>query len=331
MKWLSPICFIFLIIQVSCIEDLEMKTYEHSDKIVINSLFSPDSNFYVRISKNTGIDSAIYNNNAMLIDTIPSWEQWYNNAVAVNEPKVELFKNNVFIEELLSSGRGVFRSINEIPQPGVNYEIKVSADGMKSVTAKDIIPDKVSIRSVNYEDVGKVFNNDDYFTKVNITFTDPVDKINYYEILFPSPIWYSLDEGGRAILASESYGVLFTDDQLILAEGDQDSYCSSFIFSDKLINGQTYNLTVYLSGLFKLCDLCEEFVFHVELRSISYEYYQYRKKMRKYLNYKFSGTDLQQIYSVGEPVIMYTNVENGYGVFVGYSADTVTATQANKR
>lgn len=48
--------------------------------------------------------------------------------------------------------------------------------------------------------------------------------------------------------------------------------------------------------------------------------------MQKYLEYAYSGHDLESFYEVGEPVIMYTNVENGYGVFVAHSSDIKTIT-----
>ncbi|RLD57591.1 MAG: hypothetical protein DRJ01_13690 [Bacteroidetes bacterium] len=332
------IYFVLFIPLVSCIEEIDMTHYEHEDKIVVNSLFSPDSNFYVRISKSTGLNEAVYGHSQDFSgdDSIRlDFDKWYIKPVRVKDANVELWKNDKFLEKLLYTRLGVFRSVNEIPEPNQKYEVRVSASGLESVTADDMLPQKVNIISANFEDAGFCFDNYGYFVKITITFKDPADDKNYYEILLPDTTWYDDFNDGN-LIDSVGYYVYYnqlrTDDPVVLAEGEQDFICRSFVFSDDMINGQIYEATIYLfigSDVEGTVDYTG-FSQAIELRTVSRKYYLYRKKMRKYLNYKFSGTDLEQIYTIGDPVIMYTNVENGYGVFVGYSADTVILTEKDQ-
>lgn len=340
-KFFKFIYFVLFIPLVSCVEEIDMTHYEHEDKIVVNSLFSPDSNFYVRISKSTGLNEAVYGHSqdfsgddSIFLDC----DSWYIKPVRVKDANVELWKNDKFLEKLLYTRLGIFRSLNESPEPNQKYEVRVSASGLESVTADDMLPEKVKIISANFEDVGFCFDDDSYFTKISITFKDPADQKNYYEILLPDTTWYSNFNGANFENEIDSvgyfiwYSMIKTDDPVILAEGEQNDICRSFVFSDDMINGQIYEATIYLfigSDVEGYVDYTG-FSQAIELRTVSRKYYLYRKKMRKYLNYKFSGTDLEQIYTIGDPVIMYTNVENGYGVFVGYSSDTIVLTEKDQ-
>lgn len=338
-QYFKFIYFLLFIPLVSCIEEIDTNRFDHQDKIVVNSLFSPDSNFYVQISKSTGMNEAVYveYRDFKGYDSIRSiYDSWYIKPVRVKDAKVELWKNDKFLENLSYTRLGIFRSVDESPEPNQKYEVRVSAPGLESVSADDIVPEKVKIISANFEDAGFCFNDGNHYAKFSFTFKDPADEENYYEILITqTETRWSLDSNfvtKDSVGYITGYNLIKTDDPVILAEGEQNDLGNDFVFSDNMINGQTYKATIYLdtgadsTGYFDYTDFKKT----IELRTTSRKYYLYRKKMRKYLNYKFSGTDLEQIYTTGDPVIMYTNVENGYGVFVAYSSDTKTLTEKDQ-
>jgi len=328
----KPLSIFLIIISLlsftSCIEEIDMTTFEHDPKLVVNSLFSADSNFYVRVSKSTGIGSEFEYPNLYVNDSSydPEWgglNGWYCDAVKVDNPIVEIWENGTYVKNLLEGEYGLFYSENLSPQPNNVYEIKVSAPGFETVLAKDSVPEKIEITNIEFAYVGDCFGDDSHYTKINIEFVDPPGLENYYEILCPNPnyVYYS---DNRGLINTVGYMELKTDDAVLLAE-NENNYMHGFVFSDKIIDGHKNVRTIYVRQFLDNMNY-EEFELNIELRSISYQYYQYRQKMHKYLEYRYSGHDLESFYKVGEPVIMFTNVVNGRGVFVAYSSDIKTIT-----
>jgi len=75
----------------------------------------------------------------------------------------------------------------------------------------------------------------------------------------------------------------------------------------------------------------------VEFRNISRVYYQYLKKMNRHLATIGVDLDIQDenefidFLYMGEPVNMYTNVTNGYGIFAGFSKSSIVLRNESKR
>lgn len=142
---------------VSCVEEIDMTTFEHDSNLVVNSLFSPDSNFYVRVSKSAGIGSEFDQNYFYDFDTAnekdPEWyglNRWYCDAVKVDDATVEIWENGSFVENLIPGNFGLFYSNNFSPTENNNYEIRVSAPGFTIVTSEDSVPEKVVFSNVEY-------------------------------------------------------------------------------------------------------------------------------------------------------------------------------------
>ena len=85
-----------------------------------------------------------------------------------------------------------------------------------------------------------------------------------------------------------------------------------FLFDDNFFSGQLYELTFYLEQT-PPPSLIREKV-KIILRSVNKDYYQYEKKL-----YKQQGSSGSTGIFGGEPVYIYDNVKNGYGVFGGFS------------
>ena len=57
-------------------------------------------------------------------------------------------------------------------------------------------------------------------------------------------------------------------------------------------------------------------------KSCSLEYYQFRKSWTKHLYNQQTNASLDdpvQLLFLGDPVVLYSNVSGGYGVFAGYN------------
>jgi len=92
------------------------------------------------------------------------------------------------------------------------------------------------------------------------------------------------------------------------------------LFSNEQIEGDSYTMVInYTTGHYGCQnDICETqlFPFVLELRSISYNYYQYLKQLYLYNTGRypdFTG-------GVVSTFPLHSNVQNGYGIFAGYSS-----------
>ena len=146
-----------------------------------------------------------------------------------------------------------------------------------------------------------------------ISFTDPPDATNYYELLISSK------PGGT----NGWYTEYETNDPVLMNEGDQDYHPTSFFFSDELFNGEQYTMRIkngvgYMTKDNKLTPT----PLYATLRSVSRAYYKYRKYYTRHAYNQQSQNEFIDLIFKGEPQNMFTNIENGYGIFAGYCETT---------
>ena len=102
----------------------------------------------------------------------------------------------------------------------------------------------------------------------------------------------------------EQYDIWFNSDDPIIGDEISDN---GVIFSDEFFNGKNYELVIYIDKQYT------PFLF-TELRSVSKEYFLY---MRSYFKYVQTNGDF-----LAEPVMVYNNINNGIGIFAGFSTST---------
>ncbi len=260
-------------------------------KIVVNSIYSTDSVIKLRISTSGAITEP-YNGSY-----IPF--------------KVLVYENDQLKFDSFVSSRIVNTSIR--PVESNKYKIEVATAGYNSVQATDSVPSKVRITNADFVFPIAVDEYGDYLGEAQVTFTDPGEDKNYYELLF--------------FFKDRHFWTNFNDypitDKVLLNEGNLDYYPSSIFFSDELINGQTYTMkirgmvgaTINSDGIKPTGEL------YAELRSVSKNYYLYRKYLTRHLFSKQQqDKDFYDYLYNSEPVDMYSNIENGYGIFAGYQS-----------
>ncbi len=170
----------------------------------------------------------------------------------------------------------------------------------------------------NIKDSAGIDDKGDYYSQFSIFFEDDPNKSNFYEVavwttMSPNIIWY---------------GSCTSDDIIIKEEGNEDYYPRDLLFSDKLINGLKKEIKVniyppaYSSPNGERAYLIDPYyTFIVHFRSISENYYKYKKTLIRHMACKDGG-----VFGC-EPVEMYSNIEGGLGIFAGYSSyvDTIWA------
>lgn len=288
------IIFFFPFLLSSCIKESEIKIPSIKSKLVVNSLFTPDSSFTVYVNHTT----KVYDTSKTYID----------NAT------VQLFSNGGLIETIISMGNGLYKS-NFYPTANTEYEVKVKANSYDDVEAINYIPQKVQIQDAYWVIKG----TDEYGDPIHETtviFNDPPDEENYYEVILLQRI------DSSHYIYYGNYTEQPINDPAILAEGDWDYKPTTFFFSDNLFNGKQYSLKIPGGGGSFDNDSTSVNGTYAVLKTVSKEYYLFRKYWtRHYFNQNNDQhlDDPLTLLFLGEPIEMYTNVQNGYGIFAGYS------------
>lgn len=285
------IFFLFLIFFVtSCSKEVSVDLPEIEPKTVIGRLFTTDRAFSVYVSKT-----------AAILD---------NNEYLEKNANIILYENGQFFDTLRYDSAGWYSS-NKIPSVEKNYEINLISPNKPIVSASDVIPEKTFIKSAIFKD-SAIYNQDGYHAELDIVLTDNAAKRNYYELF----ALHSYTEGGVLKYRHVEFLCNLISDYVIKAEGLLNYELSSFVFSDELINGKSHEFKLY----FYRYEEMKNSNIVVVLRSISEAMYNYKKKIIIHAN-----NQQGEIWNgVGEPVNMYSNINNGVGIFAGYSFDTDT-------
>ena len=121
------------------------------------------------------------------------------------------------------------------------------------------------------------------------------------------------------------------NDPVLIQEAGLDYYPSSFVFSDASFPGKQYQVKLLFQtghrGSYPNMTPNDTWVV---LRSVSKEYYQYMKSWHKHSFQQNTGRKIEgsldsydyiSVLLKGDPVPLYSNIENGIGIFAGYSED----------
>jgi len=267
-------------------------TFQDDVSLVINSFFIPDSNLRVNISESLSMTS--------------------NRDVSFrNDMLVNIYENNHLLGVMKNVENGNY-TLDFKPKAGEKYSIQTQVKGFEDCFAEDIIPPLVKI--LKY-DTSQIENK----LIANIEFKDPDNMRNYYLLEFRVKKFHYLSiNGNKPDTTFYTESSSFTcDDPLIEGELNAgDGFFYGFYFSDEKIDGKTIRLPceLYLNQIKS---------FNIYLKSISYNYYMYAKSYEKFLN-----TDLEMA-MFSEPLPMYSNISNGFGIFAGYQQDSVSITLAD--
>jgi hypothetical protein len=287
-RWIIFICLVFCI---GCSKVAEIDL-ENTKALVINSVFKPNEPFTFSISTTASL---------------------FTNYDSLNE-NLHFFlyeEDKLVVDSILHSG---ILETNLLPERDKKYSLEVKSVNFQTIEATDSIPNLVPIDTAYMIFPAGVDAYGVYYTEANITFTDPPNEINYYELLI---------HNGANIRKNLWYTEYETNDPVLLSEGDQDYHPTTFFFSDELFNGESYTIRIKgYAGYIAKNNKLTPYPLYATLRSVSKTYYKYRKYYTRHAyNQQFQNEFLDLVFK-GEPQNMYTNVENGYGIFAGYCETT---------
>ena len=292
--------FLSYIALSGCVKILndELKTKE--TKMVLNAAISTDSVFTVNVSRTFNIFE----------------DESVNNLPFIDSAKVQLYEDNNFLFDLNHTSYGYYNKQGFYPQLGKEYRVDVSYGSYKPIKSKTIIPPAVPIvafdTSTNQVVDEYGGSHTDYIGE--ITYHDPPGVSNYYQLSckiyiihsdssidsYPQAIW-PVDENQHFFDGTSGGNLLWSDR---LTEGKEVSF--QFVYFN------SYN---YKSAINRDQEHLR-FVFY--LKALTKAYFTYLKSLGVY--WETGGSDNP----FSEPVVIYSNVENGYGILGGYSSDSVS-------
>lgn len=293
---LALVCF-------SCSKDVDGIESDFESKIVLNSVFMPGEIMTVDLSTSRNI----FDSNSTI--------------QAINSASVEVTDlTSGTTHSLVAIGDGKYESETFRPDYGRQYTINVSADGFESVEATSEVPYPAFIKEPeayqgDFDEEGELrelFVNLEFYSEssepqyyvweiVNEDSNGSLD-FNYTDVLDNPVLLFSDDSNTESVLADESFQtrVFLSNDGM--SEGPiQTSFvtmtepATAFQFGDEV-------------------DPDADVLINVRVMTVSKDLYDYYKSMEVY---RLRGTINS---SITQPVDIHSNVENGLGIFAGFTA-----------
>jgi len=280
--------FLIILLLNSCHELVQNEFPDFTEVLTVNSFLIADSTVKVKVSLAAKMDSLPLKN--------------------VDQAVVQLYIDGIFNDTLVSVGNGLYTS-NKAVEPGKTYKCTVNLAGYDEVTCTDSIPQPNAILKIEHILSAGIDEEGFTYPAIRFTFTNNPTEHRYYQViiwLYEESIWRS-NPWVSANLKEIS-------DPVLLAEG-----LPMAVFSNDQIKGNSYTMQInYQSGIYYTDPNNQNpklFPFVLEFRSISYNYYQYLKQLYLY----YQGRYPEFLSGVGSVYPLHSNVENGYGIFAGYS------------
>ena len=298
---------LFLLLVCACQKE-NVEIPDTGRKLVINGLITTDSLLSVRISNSNYIkDPKMW---ASFSEFVSADVRFYRDNIILDSLHY-LFQDNRYVIYPTSN----YKSDKIYPLPGNEYKINVKKLGFPDATAKTIIPRLVKIEKVDtLRTVVVPGYGRDFIMNCKIEFTDPADVKNYYLINIVTK---------KSPLKRE-YMAFDCNDPVIEEEFVSNTMVGKILkygyaFSDKLLEGKKYSLNVSFDGFYYRENPFNptpksSYTIFFRLYSITEDYFKFIQTLNL-----FNATYMNPLV---EPVMVYTNVSGGYGIFAGAAVST---------
>ncbi|NLU40268.1 MAG: DUF4249 domain-containing protein [Bacteroidales bacterium] len=270
-------------------------------KLVINSIFNEGERFRVNVSANLGRNST---------------EKY----TPVTNATVNLFENGEWVEELIGGqdtinifgdtiGKWFYFSKKTLPKAGNIYRISVEAPNYEDVIAESKVPQKTIIHVVDTTWVNVDFEK---YLRVYLEMRNPSEK-NWFFLgtAYLNPIFSSSGAEDVPIIGYNKRYFTFRVNDPLIGTRERRIKEDFPLFSNELFSGDIYKFAIEVNQL-----NTDRGIFAVDLITLSDEAYKYLQTLTD-----FKNNDIR--YS--EPVKIFSNVNNGLGIFAAMntSCDTV--------
>lgn len=304
MKYFLPI---LLFLSISCERVIDLETPDFESKISAIGFISPENEVRVYIFPSKGI-----------LDQM--------RPTGLSGAQVRLYENDIFAGEMkemnwhgfeeptekeVSDPQKLVYGLNFFPTSGNEYSIEIVRDGFAPVLARTIIPISRSEVAISL-----VEEQENYFN-AEITIDDPAGEDFYELVVYGSRLTQSSGTNGPISYGRIYHPLRFESSSVVVKESNPNGFSTEVItFNDDLFDGNKTTIRIsfyaYKSTRSDL-EIDPENRIHIDLRTITKEYFLYKRTFR------LSEENLGGPFS--ESVQIFSNVENGLGVFAGYQSN----------
>jgi hypothetical protein len=274
-----------------CRKEIPFTAEVTTSKLVVNSLFASDSLWSVEVSKSLSvIDQGTLDNieNATVVISTGSGTP---------------------VETLTHISAGKYVG-TQMPQVGETYRVDVSAPNYASVYGEDAVPEIVNAYAL--DTVTKTISGEDHLV-AQLTFDDPAGVKNYYRFSIEIGYWeyWSGSFGLDSMYFEEQVWIQLNDPSF--EGGGSNSWSDAGIMSDLLFDGQTKTVELPITEWFlSLEDIRIE---HIDV------YFSNVSQTTHYFNRSYQLYQETQGNPFAQPVQVYSNITNGFGVFGGSQSE----------
>lgn len=293
-QWLF-LASILLVIS-ACESDLHLENGNSKSKIVLNALLTPDSQALVHISSTRDV----LNPQSKII-----------NLTSANVKVYDLTLGQEY--KLYHSSNGNYGSDNFFPRNGSRYRIEVEHEGFETIVAETNVPLPVIISDVITQSVKDSKNS----FKINVQFKElDGNSENFYiwEVV-PNDLDIVIDINTG--LSRGKGGILLRTDAEIENTIDSETIQDRHIIMNTRNTAQdglySANFVASASSLIST----EENNLQMRSMAVSKEMYQYVRSRN------LASSASQSNSNISQPLNIYSNIENGLGIFAGYSVSYV--------
>ncbi len=292
----------FLFNASTCEREVELDIGQPKDRLSVYCSFESEQQMVLQLGKSRAV-----------INRAP--EEFLPNAT------VNLYEGTSFLEQLKfipqpsdTSLPPHYVSTETTFKEGRSYRIEASLSGFDDIQAESSIPPHSTIRNMRSYDL--VIDKDSkpglsiYSYKINVKINDPQEAGNYYHLIVYQEIFKKEGQSDGTVTNKHFFQPLAFD--ISSNSNDIVSYLNQgILIKDNPFNNSGYNFEMEEITLNPITDHLG--LTYFALRTVSEEYYLFHSSFARQYNADITGN----LFS--EPVFIFENVNNGYGIFAGYS------------
>lgn len=277
---------LFMVLLTACELVVDVDIPIEKRQLVLNSFFTPDSVWKAKLTLSRHIlDEAPYQ--------------------FVEDAEIIVFDGENPIATLHHDSLGYYRANSGGPQQGKSYSIRVNATGYNAVESTSSCPPPIEAEFSELQSTVDEFDQPAY--SFNITFNDPPGN-TFYQVMVIAEYRFTNPNTGQGFV-NRFYPQVWSDDPGI--DHEEVNSAEGIFFPDALFHNKQFMVTVKMSQNYWGGGPQAKLKYFVYFRSLSEDYYKY--KVTSMLQEFTSGDPFAQ------PVNVYDNIQNGFGIFAGYS------------
>jgi hypothetical protein len=285
---------------------------EGDRKIVLSGLINPDSTVVVHFSRTRQISTTGPRDSTELL------------ADSLKPDFIRLYENDLLVGDLMYRWKNFYELPGFYPSPGKTYRIESSAGEMDPVMAVIQIPEKIPI--LDFDTAHVITENQVKAVRIHFSFQDPAGQENYYALQV-SGLQRYYDHLHETFLDDSLYAYSYPTNFLFRTDGGlfdelieankvyymNNIFAHPVVFTDEYFSGRKIEITLtYPENMYTRMDI--KVLFRVDLMHIDKSFYQYAVSETKHREAR--GNPFTEL------VPVYTNIQNGYGLFSAYNVDS---------